>query len=164
MHKNNHLIFITILGTFGQVFTNMTKVSFFDTDFVPGSGLTYSVIAARYNGMWIFVRHRGRTTWEIAGGHVEPGEEPHEAAGRELAEETGAIDFSMICVATYSVDKEGNTGYGRLFFADVSHIGPITDTSEIEEIMLSGDLPSDLTYPGIQSRLFRRVLEYLSEG
>jgi len=164
MHKNSYLIFITILVTFGQAFTTMTKVRFYDTDFIPGSGLTYSVIAARYKAMWIFVRHRGRTTWEIAGGHIESGEGPHETAVRELAEETGATDFTIICVATYSVEKEGNTGYGRLFFADVSQIGPINDTSEIEEILLSGELPSDLTYPDIQPYLFRRVLEYLSEG
>jgi 8-oxo-dGTP diphosphatase len=141
----------------------MTRVNFYDTSYVPDGKLTYSVIAATYNGKWLFVRHRDRLTWEIAGGHIETGETPFEAARRELIEETGAAEFGLNCVATYSVEKEGRMGYGRLFFADVQLIGTIPDTSEIAELRLSDHLPENLTYPDIQPLLFEKVLKFLHE-
>jgi 8-oxo-dGTP diphosphatase len=138
----------------------MTEVSFYEPSFVPDSGLTYSVISARYAGRWIFVRHQDRTTLEIAGGHIEKNETPEEAAGRELMEETGALKFELECVATYSVKKAGKTGYGRLYLAEVSELGKIPDISEIAEIVILDQLPENLTYPDIQPSLFRRCIEY----
>ena len=98
----------------------MTIVRFFDKSFVPEGKLTYSVISARFEGKWIFVRHRMRDTWEISGGHIETGETPDEAASREVMEETGAMEFEIECISTYSVEQNGNTGYGRLFLAEVT--------------------------------------------
>jgi len=138
----------------------MTKVDFYDVDFVPVDKLTYSVIAAKYKGEWLFVRHHDRTTWEIPGGHIEDGESPYDAAARELEEETGATEFNLECVATYSVEQEGRTGYGRLFFANVSRLGEIPDKSEIAEVKLMDHLPEDLTYLDIQPHLFVRVKDF----
>jgi 8-oxo-dGTP diphosphatase len=140
----------------------MVKVRFFDPEYFPDTKLTYSVIASSYKGKWIFVRHRSRHTWEIPGGHIEEGESSYEAASRELMEETGAIDFNLECVATYSVEKEGKTGYGRLYYAEVKSQGNIKDDSEIEEVILSDHLPANLTYPDIQPDLFLRVLDFLA--
>jgi len=138
----------------------MTTVKFQSPDYIPASGFTYSVIAARYNDKWIFVRHHDRTTLEIAGGHIEPDETPLDTAWRELAEETGALDFTLECIASYSVEKDGATGYGRLFYADITEISTIPCTSEIEEIVMMDRLPDNLTYPDIQPRLFNKVVEY----
>jgi 8-oxo-dGTP diphosphatase len=139
----------------------MTKVNFHDTAYLPTGKLTFSVIAASYHGQWLFVRHRDRVTWEIAGGHIEDGESPVEAARRELCEETGAEEFELNCVATYSVEKDGRMGYGQLFVADVSRLGRIPDVSEIAEVKLSDHLPDNLTYPDIQPHLFRKVKEFI---
>lgn len=139
----------------------MTTVRFHDPSFSPEAGLTYSVIAAHHHGQWIFVRHHERNTWEIAGGHIEKGESPDETARRELAEETGAGRFDLVCIATYSVEKDGTTGYGRLYLAEVSELDPLQENSEIAEIMLSEQLPQNLTYPDIQPKLFNRILEYI---
>jgi 8-oxo-dGTP diphosphatase len=140
----------------------MTKVDFFDPMFEPECGLTYSVIAARYENRWIFVRHRNRDTWEIAGGHIEVGETSFDAARRELAEETGALEFGLYCIATYSVTISGQTGYGRLYYADIYKIGVVPDVSEIAETIQLDQLPSNLTYPDIQLVLFEKTLEYFS--
>lgn len=142
----------------------MTEVNFYDPLFVPDSKLTYSVISAKLDEKWIFVRHNKRTTWEIAGGHIEEGETSFEAAGRELMEETGAIKFNLVCIATYSVTIDGETGWGRLYIAKVFEIGPIPDISEIAEIVLSDHLPENLTHPDIQPHLFKRTVEYLTRG
>lgn len=142
----------------------MTEVNFYDPLFVPDSKLTYSVISAKLDEKWIFVRHNKRSTWEIAGGHIEEGESSFEAAGRELMEETGAIKFNLVCIATYSVTIDGETGWGRLYIAKVFEIGPIPDISEIAEIVLSDHLPENLTHPDIQPHLFKRTVEYLTRG
>jgi 8-oxo-dGTP diphosphatase len=139
----------------------MTQVNFYDPLFIPDSVLTYSVIPARYGSKWIFVRHQHRTTWEITGGHIEAGETSFEAAGRELMEETGAIKFNLNCIATYSVIIHDETGWGRLYIAEVFEIGPIPDMSEIAEMKLMDHLPVNLTYPDIQPHLHNKAVEYL---
>jgi len=139
----------------------MTEVKFYNPLFEPDTKLTYSIISARHKDKWIFVRHNKRTTWEIAGGHIEEGETSFEAAGRELMEETGSEKFDLVCITTYSVTKDGETGWGRLYFADVMELGPIPDTSEIAEIVLLDKLPDNPTHPDIQPHLFRKTLDFI---
>lgn len=124
--------------------------------------LKYVVIAARYKNQWILVRHRDRQTWEIPGGHIEPGELPENAARRELYEETGAEQFDLNHVSTYSVELDGKTSFGKLYFADVKQIGRIP-VSEIAESALFDALPDNLTYPLIQPILFNRILLFLNQ-
>jgi 8-oxo-dGTP diphosphatase len=140
----------------------MTKVDFYDPLFTPDTKLTYSVISAIFDNNWIFVRHHKRSTWEIAGGHIEEGETSFDAAGRELNEETGSIKFTLECIATYSVTIDGVIGWGRLYIARVSEIGPIPDVSEIAEIKFSNFLPENLTHPDIQPHLFSKTVEHLN--
>ena len=140
----------------------MIEINFYNPLFIPESKLTYSIISARYRNSWIFVRHHKRTTWEIAGGHIEKEETSFEAAGRELMEETGALKFNLECIATYSVTLDGETGWGRLYIAEVLEIGPIPDISEIAEIVLMDHLPENLTHPDIQPHLFTRTIEFLN--
>jgi 8-oxo-dGTP diphosphatase len=136
-------------------------IEFYDPEYQPDIPLTYSVIAATYKGKWVFVRHNKRTTFEIPGGHIEKNESSFQAAERELMEETGAINFDLSCICTYSVEIINETGFGRLYFADIYEIGEIPDTSEIGEVILSDTLPENLTHPLIQPHLFDKVLEFL---
>jgi 8-oxo-dGTP diphosphatase len=142
----------------------MTEVRFYDPSYEPDAVLTYSVISAKYKDKWIFVRHHKRFTFEIAGGHIEHGETSFEAAGRELMEETGAVTFSLECIATYSVRKYEETGWGRLYLAVVSELGPLPDISEIAEVVFLDQIPDNPTHPDIQPFLFRKTLEYVKSG
>lgn len=81
----------------------MVKVEFYDLDFVEYDSLKYAVIAAQWGEKWIICRHKERTTWEMPGGHREPGEDIHDTAKRELYEETGAADFNIKPICIYSV-------------------------------------------------------------
>lgn len=142
----------------------MTEVRFYDPTYEPDSSLTYSVISARYADKWLFVRHHLRHTYEIPGGHIEKGETSHEAACRELMEETGAILFTIECIATYSVTINGETGWGRLYLAEVTEIGPIPDMSEIAEVIFSERLPEKNTHPEIQPHLFSKTIDFIEEN
>ena len=117
------------------------------------SDLTYVIVGARYQGQWIFVRHRQRQTWELPAGHIEAGEEADQAAVRELYEEAGVVKSSLIIVADYSVTVGEHLAFGRLYMADVIEMEPLPE-HEIEEIKLCRELPSNLTYPEVQTLLF----------
>lgn len=129
------------------------KVKFFDLN--ADKPLKYAVICARYNGKWVFCKHKERDTYEIPGGHREDGEDIEATAKRELWEETGAKDFAIYPVCIYSF-----TDYGMLYFAEIRSFGELPPL-EIEKINLFDDIPKNLTYPAIQPYLFERVQEFL---
>ena len=77
------------------------KVKFFDLN--ADKPLKYAVICARYNGKWVFCKHKNRDTYEIPGGHREDGEDIEATAKRELWEETGRrISTSIPCASIRS--------------------------------------------------------------
>ncbi|MXZ11096.1 MAG: NUDIX domain-containing protein [Gemmatimonadetes bacterium] len=137
-------------------------VSFPEVGTITNRDLTYVVIVAETKGKWIFCKHKDRDTWEIPGGHIEPGEKPMEAAARELHEETGAETFELKRICTYSVEHEERTSYGLLFHAQVEKLKKMLN-SEISEISLDDNLPEKLTYPEIQPDLFHKVKTELAK-
>ena len=78
----------------------MTEVRFYDDP--PDERLRFAVILAVHNGKWVFCRHKARQTYELPGGHREPGETVCAAARRELWEETGIENAPVRQIGTYS--------------------------------------------------------------
>lgn len=138
----------------------MVKVRFYDD--VEDSLLKFAVIITRHVDKWVFCKHRKRETYEVPGGHREPGEVIEETARRELYEETGALDFDLVPICVYSVasvDEKGMEGeetFGMLYVAEVRTFEEELH-SEIEKIVLMEDLPQDWTYPDIQPYLIREA-------
>ncbi len=124
--------------------------------------LIYSVIIARYQEKWVLCRHKQRSTFEVPGGHIEKNENCDEAAKRELFEETGAEDFSIEKVCVYGVERDGETRYGALYFAEIKSFGKLPDM-EIAEILFFDNLPENLTYPQIQPLLFEHVKKWMTD-
>ena len=135
---------------------NTVSTKLFNPSAIPGAELIYVVIAARYKGQWIFVRHRDRKTWEMPAGHIEPGESADQTAVRELFEEAGAVRSHLVHLCDYSVTAKGETEHGRLYGATVEELESNLE-HEIEEVILSQLLPFALTYPEVQTILFERA-------
>ncbi len=132
------------------------QVKFYET--APDELLKFAVIIAKYQGKWIFCKHRDRDTYEIPGGHREEGETILDAAKRELREETGALDFTVERVCVYSVtgknrvNETGEETFGMLYYAEIKALDRELH-SEIERVMMFDALPDRWTYPLIQPRL-----------
>lgn len=135
----------------------MFTVDFAPLGAIPDERLRFVVIVARHDGRLVLARHRERTTLEIPGGHIEPGEAPIDAARRELYEETGAVDPLIEPVAIYGVHSPDDAAsFGLLCRAEVGTLGPLPP-SEIAEVLLMDECPDNLTYPDIQPRLLAHV-------
>jgi len=135
------------------------KVNFHKLNSIGNEQLKYAVIAARHNGKWIFVKHKERETWEIAGGHREEDENILDTASRELSEETGALYFTTMPICIYSVITTETETFGKLFLSEVETLETLPNF-EIGELLLSDTLPENLTYPLIQPLLFKKAEEF----
>lgn len=137
------------------------KVSFYDS--IDDRLLKFAVIISKYNGKWVFCKHKERNTYEIPGGHREAGEKIDETAKRELIEETGAIDFAINPVCVYSVtgknrvNENGEETFGMLYYAEIRSFSKKLN-SEIEYIKLFDELPTEWTYPLIQPLLIQEFM------
>ncbi|MCP4180266.1 MAG: NUDIX domain-containing protein [bacterium] len=135
-------------------------VEFYDIDY--SADVKFSVIISKDENGFVFVKHKERDTWEIPGGHIEPGETSFEAGIRELMEETGAKDFNLTEVCKYSVNRGASKSFGSLFFAEITEYSGSLDF-ETEVVKSFPELPQDLTYPNIQPFLFKEVLSRIFE-
>jgi len=121
---------------------------------------TFVVICARYESSWILSRHKERQTWEPAGGHIEKGETPLEAAARELWEESGIKEADLIPVCDYCGYTEKMASNGVVFLARVRALGSLPE-SEMAEMKAFEDLPENLTYPLVTPHLIREALKHM---
>lgn len=122
--------------------------------------LRFAVIIAKTDGKYVFCKHRLRDTLEVPGGHREPGEVIFDTARRELYEETGAIEFDIVPICVYSVEAknnfDGKESFGMLYFAEIRAFEQELH-SEIEQIIITDDMPTNWTYPDIQPRLMEEA-------
>ena len=138
----------------------MIEVNFYDE--IADDLLKFAVIISKTEGRWVFCRHRERNTFEVPGGHREPGETIFETAKRELREETGAVEFEIKPICVYSVTgktkvnkTDEDTSYGMLYYADIFSFEELH--SEIEEILITDSLVENWTYPLIQPKLLEEA-------
>lgn len=140
------------------------KVQFYDN--IEDELLEFAVIVSISNGKWVFCKHKERNTYEVPGGHREKGETILETAKRELREETGAAQFSIVPVCVYSVtgktrvNETGEESYGMLYYAEIESFENQLD-SEIEKTELFDAFPKEWTYPEIQPLLISEVQQRL---
>jgi 8-oxo-dGTP diphosphatase len=154
----------------------MVQVKFYDN--VDDQLLQFAVIVAKSRDQWVICKHKDRETFEVPGGHREPGETILETARRELQEETGAVEYTLTQIGIYSVkgtdgenqNREGDAThaiienqeetFGMLYYADIEKFEKLPDF-EMEQVILSEVLPTKWTYPLIQPKLLEKVMKIL---
>ena len=120
----------------------------------------YTVIFARYEGKWLFCRHKDRDVFETAGGRIEDGETPQEAATREFIEETGAAMFDIVGAFDYAVMYDNHVSNGQVYFAEVESLGSMPDF-EMAEVRFFDGLPDKMRFPMITPILFNHLQGWL---
>jgi 8-oxo-dGTP diphosphatase len=142
----------------------MLEVKFYDE--VEDSLLHFAVIIAKHDNKWVFCKHKNRNTYEVPGGHRDVGEDILETAKRELFEETGAREYTIVPVCIYSV--YGNDGvihnktesFGMVYYADIKTFDALP-SFEMEKIEFFHEVPKDLTYPAVHPLILAKVDEKL---
>lgn len=123
----------------------------------------YTVIFARHKEKWLYCRHRDRDTFETAGGRIESGETPLEAARRELFEETGATEFEIEAAFDYSVRIPCRYANGQVFLAQVHALGEMPDF-EMAEVALFREMPDKMRFPKILPELYRQMQNWINRS
>jgi 8-oxo-dGTP pyrophosphatase MutT (NUDIX family) len=99
---------------------------------------TGAVVTDPARGVLLLWRHRFITDtwgWEIPAGHIDAGESPAEAAGREVREETGWAAGPLRHLITYNPMNGLADKRFHLFVADgATRVGEPTDANEAERI------------------------------
>lgn len=109
--------------------------------------IQYVYVFAQYQKKWIFCFHKYRKSYELPGGHVEPGEDALSAMRRELYEETGITDCKIIPLWDYElIWKDGiNKNNGRVYAAIVNSLGEMPN-NEMSKIGFFSTIPMNYTY------------------
>ena len=117
---------------------------------------TFVVIFCRYQDKWLYCRAKDREVFETAGGHIESGELPIEAAKRELYEETGATRYDIVSAFDYSVQTSSGYSTGQVFLAHIHEIEEHQDF-EMAEVKLFEALPDKMRFPEITPVIYAKI-------
>ncbi len=141
------------------------------THFVPGH-VTASCFVLDPGGRLLLHHHRRLSRWLQMGGHLEPGEEPLDAALREAAEESGLRDLRLLLDGIADLDvhsiPEGSGEPEHRHF-DVRYIAQtasphsiVIDAQESRELMWFTLDRAAVMMPGQESqRVIRKIRRLL---
>ena len=136
----------------------MFEIKLFDLGYCDESEYTRVVCVSKYKGKYLFCYNKKRNGWEIPGGHIEEGENWQEAAKREMYEETGATKIELTPISVYKIST-----YGLLCYCEILELSELPKEYEMEKILLSDDLPDNLTYPDSFKVYFETVKSKIGE-
>jgi 8-oxo-dGTP pyrophosphatase MutT (NUDIX family) len=130
------------------------------------------VIRPLESGWRVLALQRGLATrcpsaWEPVHGHIEPGEEPQDAALRELREETGleAKRLYVVRVQPFYLRKVGAVELAIVFAAFIAEPGTVTIAGEHQhhEWLTVDEALTRFAFPAERASL-RETVELLASG
>lgn len=130
------------MHTFTDHYKNEVDLSFENHPFSKNPKHVW--VICRYETHWLLTSH-SRRGLEFPGGKVEKGEEPSEAALREVKEETGAEVSSLTYIGQYKVLGRGKTIIKNIYYAEIETITKQDDYHETNGPVLLPFLPSDVS-------------------
>jgi 8-oxo-dGTP diphosphatase len=115
-----------------------------------------TVLCVRDNRILLVARERSR--WSLPGGRIARGEAPHEAARRELEEETTLVARDLM----YLFQFNGFNTQHQVFFADVEQHGTAQPSNEIAKCrwfapLKIGTLSASVPTRGIVALFFEHI-------
>ncbi|TMW71911.1 RNA deprotection pyrophosphohydrolase [Alteribacter natronophilus] len=129
------------MQTFRDYYNNQVDYS---TEDHPFSSSPKNVwVVCRYRGSWLLTLHPSRGL-EFPGGKVEQGEDPAEAARREVFEETGGVVRELHYVGQYRVKGKQETVIKNVYFAEVDNLITRSNYHETKGPRLLKTLPDNV--------------------
>lgn len=100
--------------------------------------LPLALVAAWHQGKTLFIFNQWRNVWELPGGMIEQGETPHEAAARELKEESGQSVANLRYAGwmKFRLKPDDRLELGVLYVGELDTIQPFEANAESAKIML----------------------------
>lgn len=135
----------------------MFEINTYDLGYCDEREYTRVVCVCRYKDKYLFSYNKKRGGWEIPGGHIEEGESWEEAAKREMYEETGATKIKVTPVCVYKIST-----FGLLCYCEILELEKLPEEYEMSQVMLSDDLPDNLTFPESSKLYFDTVREKMN--
>ena len=78
----------------------------------------------------------GRSSWQVPGGYLEPGEDPLTAIQRELLEETGYESREWALLGSYVKDANRRVAVGHFFIARNARKTTQPDNNDLEQMQI----------------------------
>lgn len=136
----------------------MKEIKTYELGYCEEKEYTRVVCVCKYKDKFVFSYNKKRNGWEIPGGHIEQGETWQDAAQREMYEETGATKIKLEPVCVYKIST-----FALLCYCEILELEELSKEYEMSKIMLSDELPDNLTFPDAFKLYFEIVKKYLNK-